>query len=191
MKIDLSAINFSEEAEALTKLWSNIPRKTGYFCPEKSNFSPVSLRKHLKSIFMFERQDEDTLLVRVAGSSIREHLGHELTGKNLFEQLPSEYAYSYREYFSGLQSYPCAGIAERPAAKHGGGRQLLKTFHLPLLDTEGVARFFIGALKVERLPLHFDEVRDGIMAPRRPLIMQHIDLGAGIPGMEIAEPNCA
>ncbi len=192
MNIDFSTLNFSTEAKAVTELWASLPRKTGFFCPEKSSFSPVSLGKHLKSIFMFERSDADTLLVRVAGSEIREHLGHELTGKNLFETLPTEYAYSYREYYNSLQALPCAGVVKRPAAKSGGGRQLLKTLHLPLLDVDGIARYFVGALKVERLPLHFEEIKNGIMAPRMDLEMLHIDLGAGLPGMqEQAEPSCA
>ncbi len=191
MNIDLSALSFSTEAKALANLWASLPRKKGYFCPEKSSFSPVSLRQHLTAIFMFERQDEDTLLVRVAGSGLREHLGQEITGKNLFDLLPTEYAYSYREYYNSLQELPCAGLVKRPAAKSGGGRQLLKTLHLPLLDVDGIARFFVGALQVERLPLHFEEIRNGIMAPRMNLEMQHIDLGAGLPGEMVAEPSCA
>lgn len=190
MHIDLSALNFSDEAKALANLWLNLPRKKGHFCPHKSSFSPVSLRQHLKSIFLFERQDEDTLMVRVAGSNIREHLGQELTGKNLFDILPTEYAYSYREYYNKLQSYPCAGLVKRPAAKSGGGRQLLKSLHLPLLDGDGIARFFVGALQVERLPIHFDEIRgDGIMAPRKALEMSHVNLGAGAPERDSAEPS--
>ena len=190
MNIDLSALNFSEEANALAALWASLPRKSGQIIPEKSAFSPVSLRHHLKSIFMFERQDEDTLLVRVAGSSIRENLGQEITGQNLFEYLPTEYKYSYRDYYNNLQAFKCGGIVERPAAKSGGGRQLLKSLHLPLLDMDGIARYFVGALKVERLPMHFEEIKNGIMAPRKALEMCHIDLGAGTPG-DKAEPSCA
>lgn len=190
MNIDLKALNFSEEAKALANLWASLPRKNGQVIPEKSTFSPVSLRQHLKSIFMFERQDESTLLVRVAGSNIRENLGQEITGRNLFEFLPTEYKYSYQDYYNNLQAFPCAGIVERPAAKSGGGRQLLKSLHLPLLDVDGIARFFVGALKVERLPMHFDEIKNGIMAPRKALEMLHIDLGAGIPSGEV-EPSSA
>lgn len=193
MNIDLSALEYSEEAKALAGLWASLPRKTGYYCPDKTSFSPVSLRQHLKAIFMFERADEDTMLVRVAGSSIREHLGQELTGKNLFDILPSEYVYSFRDYYNKLRDFPCGGVVNRTAAKSDGGRQLLKTYHLPLLDSDSIPRFFVGALKVERLPMYFDEVKNGIMAPRKSLEMFHIDLGAGTPNGNSGkvEPSCA
>jgi len=189
--IDLSALNFSEEASALLDLWGSLPRQKGYYCPEKSSFSPVSLGKNLKFIFMLEREDHETLLVRVSGSDIRENLGQEITGKNLFDLLPTEYLFSFKEYYTSLQHYPCAGKVIRPVARPTGGRQLLRTLHLPLLDHNGHARFFVGVMNVERLPMPFDELNNGVLAPRPALEMIHVDLGAGLPGLRAVEPNCA
>lgn len=192
MKIDLSPLHFSESATALTKLWSGLPRKTGLFCPEKSSFSPVSLRQHLKSVFILERHGENCLRVRVAGSGIREHLGREITGLNLFDLLPTEHLYSYQAYYNNLRHYPCAGHVKRPATMTGGGRHLIQTMHLPLLDKEGEVSFFIGCVHVERMPMRHEEIKHGILKERRDLNIAYLDLGAGIPGQAaMAEPKSA
>ena len=178
MILDVSA---SEEATALKDLWYGLPKKTGTHCPQKSDFSPVGLRQHLKSIFMLERETEDTMRIRVAGTQIRDYYGREVTGENHFDLAPPELDFIYKKYYGNLSNKPCIGIFERPIRRPSGGEDRVKIIHFPLLDSEGKANIFIGVLVTERLPLNIDTIHKAATPSAQDVTIRYVNIGAGLP----------
>jgi hypothetical protein len=58
--------------------------------PRRGDIELGSIRRLLGSVMLFEVQAPETVLVKVAGTALREHYGYELTGKNYVELAPPE-----------------------------------------------------------------------------------------------------
>jgi hypothetical protein len=181
MSKEYHSLRFCEAAAAVTDLWLSLPRRENQVCPDKTNFSPATLRKHLSSVVLYERTVEGEIKVRVAGTSIREFLGQEITGANLLDIFPPEFARAYHAYYENLTEHPCAGVVERPVRGAGGVAYLVKTLQLPLLNSKGEAKFFLGTSKSYPLPKHFTDYRSAAMTASRNLDITYVDIGAGSP----------
>lgn len=181
MSKELNNLRYCDTAAAVTDLWLSLPRRDGSLCPEKKDFSPVKLGKYLSSVVLYERMDSNRIIVRVAGTQIREFLGSEITGQNLIDIFPPEFVPAYITYYDNLRAYPCAGIVERPIRVMGGAAYLVKTLQLPLMDENGEIKYFFGTSQFSPLPKQFTDIRSAAMTASRNLKIQYHDIGAGTP----------
>lgn len=181
MRKELHSLKFCEAAAAVTDLWLSLPRRDGALCPEKKDFSPVKLGKYLSSVVLYERMDSSRVIVRVAGTNIREFLGSEITGQNLIDIFPPEFVRAYITYYDNLAAHPCAGMVERPMRATGGAAYLIKSIQLPLADEKGDVRYFLGISQSSNLPKQFTDFRSAAMTASRNLEIQYHDIGAGTP----------
>jgi len=189
MSRELQQLKFCEAAAAVTDLWLSLPKENGAVCPAKKDFSPVSLRKHLSSVVLYERMQDNNVIVRVAGTNIREMVGQEITGQNLFDILPPEFLSAYQTFYQNMTSQPCAGVVERPIRGPGGSAFLVKTLQLPLTDTTGNIRYFLGVSISSSLPKHYTDIRSVAMTASRNLDINYYDIGTGTP--ETSETSLA
>ena len=181
MSNQLEALKFCDEATALTNLWLSLPRRNGAICPTKADFSPMKLRKHLKSVVLYERLKNGEILARVAGTNIEQFLGIDITGHNILEIFPPEFTRAYHRYYLNLAEFPCAGIVERPVRGSRGAAYMVRTLQLPMLNTSGEAVHFVGIAKSYPLPKHFTDYRGAAMTASRNLDICYVDIGAGCP----------
>ena len=191
MNFAVSEIDFSTDANALRDLWMSLPKATGNYCPKKTDFSPVALRQHLKSIFMYERESEDVMRIRVAGTRIRDYLGMETTGANQLELAPPELRPQFKEFYDNLSRFPCIGIFERISVRKEGTEERIKTIHFPLLDNDGSATVFVGAFLSEHVPLEIDFLTGEIKNSAKEAKLTYINIGAGTPADEALQPKTA
>lgn len=181
MNTHLNNLKFCDEAARLTDLWLSLPRGKGTFCPSKADFSPMSMRKYLSSVILYERIAGGEIIVRVAGTNLENFLGRDITGHNIFDIFPPEFTRAYHRYYLNLSEYPCAGIVERPIHGAGGIAYFLKTLQLPMLNSAGEVTHFVGVGKTYPLPKHFTDYRGAAMTASRNLNISYADIGAGVP----------
>jgi hypothetical protein len=189
MTNQLSTLKFCDEAERLVELWRAMPRDIDTLCPDKAHFSPMDMRQHLCSVMLYEKHSNDKIIVRVAGTRMETYLGHDLTGKNIFDVFPPEHMRAYDTYFKELVRNPCAGMVERPIRGSGGHAQLIKSLHLPMTDKTGEIRYLIGVVKSFALPKHFTDYRSAAMTASRNITIRYYDIGGGTPGDDTTGDN--
>lgn len=181
MENNLNSLKFCEEAAQLTELWLNLPRATGEICPAKSDFQPMKMRQHLRSVVLYERLKDGQIIARVAGTSIEQFLGSDITGQNVMEVYPPEFVRAYHNYYLNLAEHPCAGVVERPMRGAGGSAYLIRTLQLPMLNRNGEVSHFVGVAKSYPLPKQFTDYRSAAMTASRNLEISYFDIGAGVP----------
>jgi len=177
----LSSLKINEEANALADVWLALPRRAGSNIPAKADFNPMQLRRYLRASILYQRTKSGDVIIRVVGTRVEQLLGQFLTGKNILTQVPPENARAYELYFKNLSCQPCAGIVERPIHSPGGGSFLVKTAHLPLLDENGQATYFIGIAAASSLPKHFTDYRSAAVRAAHNLDISYVDIGLGVP----------
>ncbi len=184
MNNSLSSLEFCNAAKTMIDLWRSLPIEAGKICPYKASFSPAPMRQYLKNVILYKHIDDYKIITRVAGTSIREFMGLDLTGKDLMNYLPPEYINAYQVYYTNLRAMPCAGTAERPIRGAGGTSYLARTLHLPLLGETGEVEYYVGVSKAYPLPKHYTDYRSISVTSANNLIIKYSDIGAGIPYTE-------
>jgi len=154
------SIKFCEEASTLIDTWKALPKKTNCSFPHKESFSPTSLGKFLRSVFLFEYLESGEIVARVAGTSIREFLEQEITGLNLLDICPPEFKESMASHFTKMMETSCTGYLERPYKTPSGLVQLVRSIQLPLLNKDDKPTFFVGVAKSYLLPEHMADLKN-------------------------------
>ncbi|MFC3051750.1 PAS domain-containing protein [Kordiimonas pumila] len=146
------SIHFCEEASTLVGIWNNLPKTDSIQCPRKDSFNPIKLGKFLRTVFLYERLDQNCIVTRVAGTSLREYLDRETTGENILQTSYAALQQTYSNYFTSLSESASAGYLEHPFQLPSGSLRLQRAIHLPLLDKNNEPRYFIGVVKYSSLP---------------------------------------
>lgn len=150
MNSPLDDLRFCTSAEALIDHWLEL-REPGQLCPKKSDFTPMKMGKTLPDVFMTEWQSEDTIIVRVAGSRTTQVTKVDWTGSNILDTCLPEHRQLFEEFYFKLRSGKVAATAEH-SVPHVVRSMVVRSLQLPLLDTDGEARFFVGITRL--LPTH-------------------------------------
>lgn len=138
-------LRFYTSASALVDHWLDL-RKPGQSCPYKTDFSPMRMGKMLPDVFMVEWQDDDHVMIRVAGSRTTDVTQEDATGQNMLDICLPEHRAAMRDFYRKMRSGQFAGVTEH-ALSRTPAPSTAKGLQFPLLDENGDARFFVGVTK--------------------------------------------
>ena len=141
-------LRFNASADALLDQWMNL-RAPGALCPNKQDFNPMTMGKHLPDVFMAEFVDNDHVMVRVAGSRTTDVTRRDTTGSNIMDNGGTNNKDTLVHFYTKMRTGLYAGISEHHL--HNAARpSKVIALQLPLLDADGKANFFVGIIKAER-----------------------------------------
>ncbi len=157
-------------------------RGPGRLMPKRSAVELEDVKGLLGRVILFELGGGDEILVRVAGSQLREHGNFEATGRNLRDLTPSEQWPVRRWRMNATATLPCGARMVSIDTRTSSGEEVaFETVTLPIEP---------DAPEKPRLLMSNVAVLGGIYAPPaedRPQLawlpeeFRFLDLGAGIP----------
>lgn len=139
------ALRFNASADALLDHWMNL-RMPGTLCPAKKDFNPMIMGKYLPDVFMVEWIDEDTVIIRVAGSRTTDITHRDTTGNNLMDNTVPSNQEILKHFYEKMRNGLYAGVSEHRLI-HAARPSNAISLQLPLLDENGDATFFVGVIK--------------------------------------------
>jgi hypothetical protein len=156
-------------------------RGTGRLLPRRGDVELGDIKVLLGRVLLFELVGPAEILVKVAGSQLRDHAAFEATGKNFAELTPPE-QWPLRQWrMEQMAARPCGGIMITRGDGASGFGGTFETVTLPLApDAPGKPRLLMSNVAVV----------GGIYEPPakdRPHIVpladefRFLDLGAGVP----------
>lgn len=102
---------------SLYEYWNKI--KGADLVPSRSALQPSALLPLLPNLLIFEYRDSEKLICRLAGTSLAEKLGLELTGTNLFNFYAVNHRAEARDVFDSLRNQPCGlCVRQKLLSKH-------------------------------------------------------------------------
>ena len=158
MNSPLDSMRFCTSAEALIDHWLDL-RSPDSLCPHKRDFSPMHIGKALPDVFLTEWRDEETVMVRVAGSRTPQVTEEDTTGKNILDVCLGEHRADFTEFYRKMRTGMFAGASVQPLP-HLSSNLVAKSVQLPLLDDDGVARFFVGIVKALPIGKDLEDFRE-------------------------------
>ncbi|PCI73776.1 MAG: hypothetical protein COB20_15875 [SAR86 cluster bacterium] len=174
---------FSKTPQRLIDYWTSLPTSAGATCPTRANFSVKGITSFMQEVFTIEWGNEGTLRILQIGTKLDQGLGHDLTHRDILEMVPKAHLSGELAFYRNLCGTPCAGMTTHSFQSTNGRPLLYKAVLLPLLDTAGDVRFFVGAgsiLHAEDAVAGFGpEYMDFWQLPKR----EYLDIGAGLPPM--------
>jgi hypothetical protein len=157
-------------------------RGPGRLLPKHSAVELGDIKHLLGRVILLELVSENHVLVKVAGSQLRDHAGFEATGKNLRDLTPSEQWPVRRWRMNAAATRPCgAWMVNIDTRTRSGDGVYFETLTLPIepdqpdkprLLMSNVA--FLGGIYAPR-------VEDGPRLAWLPDGFCFLDLGAGVP----------
>jgi len=191
------------EFKKLIRCWQAMPR-AATLAPKKTTFSPVNLSTLMPFLFLIEKQQDGILSVRILGSELEKKLNITRPSQRMVPRRPevlgrykadSVFATMmdrdwdfYGRFMDTCTGQLCGGRLNRHIRLDDGRLYEIDSLHLPLADTEGVARFMLGVMLV--WPGGCCALAGAKLSPKEAILdYQYVDLGAGRPaGLAVALP---
>jgi hypothetical protein len=158
-------------------------RGAGRLLPKRSAVEVGDIRQLLGRVILFELISDDEILVKVAGSQLREHTSFEATGRNLRDLTPGEQWPVRRWRMKAAAAQPCgAWMVNRDTRTRSGEAVAFETLTLPVEpDEPGKPRLLMSNVAVlggvyEQPAEHRSQIA---LLPDE---FRFLDLGAGVPG---------
>lgn len=156
-------------------------RRTGRLMPTRAEIELADIKELLGRVMLFELIGPEEILVKVAGSQLRDHAAFEATGKNFAELTPPG-QWPLRQWrMEQMVVRPCGGIMITRGDGASGIGGTFETVTLPLApDAPGKPRLLMSYVAVV----------GGVYEPAAqdrphtvPLVdeFRFLDLGAGVP----------
>ncbi|WND02852.1 hypothetical protein QGN29_00560 [Temperatibacter marinus] len=165
----------------LYEYWLSLPRLEQSLLPHKSALRSSELIPMLENIGMAEFICDYNLQVRHVGSGVDEKFYETMQYQNAFD-FTHENAHDFiNSHWQRVFTTPCATqmiIASRPVGQNAFE---LISFHLPLLNSEGVAAHVISIFERGETLDHLEPNTQGLIYKEDILDFIYMDLGAGIP----------
>jgi hypothetical protein len=157
-------------------------RGPGRLMPKRSAVELGDIKPLLGRVILLELVSEDQVLVKVAGSQLREHAGFEATGRNLRDLTPSEQWPVRLWRMNAAATHPCgAWMVNIDTRTRSGDGVYFETVTLPI-EPDGPEKprlllsnvAFLGGIYEKR-------AENGPQLAWLPEGFCFLDLGAGIP----------
>lgn len=147
-------LRFYTSADALVDHWLDL-QKPNQTCPQKKDFSPMRMGKFLPDVFLAEWQDDDHVMIRVAGSRTKDVTRVDTTGMNMLDICLPEHRPTLQDFYRRMRTGKVAGVTEQPLLMTAVP-SVAKGLQLPLGDEGGDIKFFVGVTKA--IPINHSQL---------------------------------
>ncbi len=159
--------------------------------PRRSDMNLRDIARSLDSVILFEFLGPNDVLLRVAGSRLRELSGLELTGRNYKDLTRPEDWPTRIERIAEMATRPCAGLMTVRYVMANGRRLVYETITLPVAPEaqDGAPQL----LACNTLIDGYFELSAVNRSPGIPAVddFSYVDIGAGRPDNQAARPTSA
>jgi hypothetical protein len=157
-------------------------RRPGRLMPSRSAVELADIKGLLGRVILFELISGDEILVKVAGSQLREHGNFEATGRNLRDLTPGEQWPVRRWRMNAAATLPCGAWMVSTDTRTSSGEQVaFETVTLPIKpDVPEKPRLLISNVAVVG-GIYEPPAKDRPQLTWLPEEFRFLDLGAGIP----------
>jgi hypothetical protein len=165
-------------ARAFADYWLSLPRTD--LIPHRRDFEPGALASILNTFMIFEIVAPDHFLVRLAGTTVIEHYGREITGQNYLDFRSAEERPVTRAAMTLIATHPCGQLVRQTIQTGDGRGRISESFGLPMRDDEGRATLLY--YQVDDIWLDdFRTREERYLVGKRTAVRLFIDIGNGIP----------
>ena len=165
-------------ARRFADYWLSLPRTD--LIPHRRDVEPQALAGILNTFMIFEIVAADHFLVRLAGTTVIEHYGREITGQNYLDFRTPEERPVTRAAMTLIATHPCAQLV-RQAVRTGDGKgRVSESFGLPMRDDRGQPTLLYYQVDDIRLD-DFKTREERYLLEKRTAERVFLDIGNGVP----------
>ncbi|MCB9959620.1 MAG: PAS domain-containing protein [Rhodospirillaceae bacterium] len=139
---DEALAGVSDTARAWMSYWRSLAPPG--VLPRRDQLDPSALLRILPSMSITERENSDTLWLRLVGSGIVARMGTDTTGKNILEVHIQTQRQVLRAHLNFVLDRPCGQIVRLVDTDTSGQRLAIDLCRLPMADRDGAPRFIVG-----------------------------------------------
>lgn len=169
----------SDQSVAAQEYWQALPKKDGTIIPYRKDINPADLKDILPNVVIAEVIPEGpSIIVRLAGTALRDLVGLEITGVDAIELLPEDVMEGSLKGMLELHDYGIGIWQIQPVEYRKGVEYCLEMTFLPIWG-EGDKRYLFGVILSAALSDRFDRESHGttLMSPKESV---WIDIGNGV-----------
>jgi hypothetical protein len=169
-------------ARAFADYWLSLPKTD--LIPHRRDFDPTALSSVLDTFLIFEITDPDHFLIRLAGTTVTETYGREITGRNYVDFHSPDGRPVARAAMTLVATQPCGKLVRQRAKDGTGGERISDSFGLPMRDNRGRATLLYYQVDNLRFPTH--KVREERrFVSKKTVTRDFLDIGAGVPAFPL------
>lgn len=170
-----------ERSRIFADYWLSLPKVK--LIPRKTDFDPIDQRQILTSFVIHELVSPDEIIVRLAGTAVRQEYGFEPTGTNYLDRVAPQRRAKASEAIHLVCEHPVGMRVKRTSTTKLGHVLLNESLALPMRDDEGMARLVYYQTNMSALPKHRVANQDELLRIEI-LDRTFLDIGAGIPNFQ-------
>ena len=165
-------------ARRFADYWLSLPRTD--LIPHRRDFDPAALVDILDTFMIFEIVAPDHFLIRLAGTTVIERYGREITGLNYLDfRTPDERPIA-RAMMPLVATHPCGQLIVQTVQTADSKGRTSQSFGLPMRDDTGQAKLLF--YQVDYFDLDDMKSREEhYLLEQRTIVRHFIDIGNGVP----------
>lgn len=148
--------------------------------PTRSSFEPAAIRSILPYMVIHELVAPEQITIRLAGTSVSQEYGEEVTGRNYLDFVPAERRAKASRAIFLVCEQPAGMLVRLRSVSREGKAMKRESLAFPIRDDDGQARFVYfcasptGEQQFSEAPR--EELEVAVASERR-----FLDIGAGLP----------
>ena len=181
----LATAPLKPRARQFADYWLSLPRTD--LIPHRRDFDPAALVGILDTFMIFEMVAPDHFLIRLAGTTVIEHYGREITGMNYLDFRTHDERPITQAMMPLVATQPCGQLVLQSVRTGDGKGRASQSFGLPMRDDNGEARLLF--YQVDYTGLDDLKTRDEhYLLEQRTVVRHFMDIGNGFPDIALAGP---
>lgn len=170
--------------DKLLTYYLSLPRHSEAGVPLRGDINPAGLKEILPYLHLSEWQAPDRLIVRLRGTALDGQFQDPKEGDNMLDVVHADDHAAYCHALGQVFSLPCGALLERRIPDEYGKAVPFYMLALPLTDSDGRARFMVGASSIEDVPAwSFLQNALFTVTDARLTKTHFINIGFGTPGV--------
>ena len=165
-------------ARRFADYWLSLPRAD--LIPQRRDFDPAALAGILNTFMIFEIVSPDHVLIRLAGTTVIEHYGREITGQNYLDFRTAEERQMVGTAMAEVVRHPCGQRVIHHVQAGDGTDRVSEAFGLPMRDDDGNPNLLFYQIDGLRLD-DFKSREQRYLSEITVSSLEFIDIGNGVP----------
>ncbi|TNE64297.1 MAG: PAS domain-containing protein [Alphaproteobacteria bacterium] len=165
----------------LWQAWHGQFLAAGGRVPKKTDMRMQTVKTILPFLVISERVSPTNIHIRLAGSQVEELLGGGVTGANTLDLSPSGQRDAIARVYAYIAETPAGFYIRESLLLRDNKSSRLEAMILPMADSDGMARYYIGAYHFGRNSYQVEDAAGAQIVHRQFDVFGYIDLGFGLP----------
>ena len=174
----LAGAALQPRARRFADYWLSLPRTD--LIPQRRDFDPAALARILNTFMIFEIVSPDHVLIRLAGTTVIEHYGREITGRNYLDFRTAEERQMVGAAMAQVARHPCGQRVVHRVKAGDGSDRMSEAFGLPMRDDDGKPTLLFYQIDGLRLD-DFKSREERYLSEITVSSLDFYDIGNGIP----------